>query len=145
MIWVLRHGDAEETSDEGDFGRELTEKGRRQAADAGRALAALGASVETCLTSPRVRAEQTAALACEALGLQPEQAEDLSEGVPDVAGLAAGRGEVLLVGHEPGLSSAIAQLTGGSVRLRKGGVAGIESGQLQLLLDPAALSGIAQG
>ena len=83
MIWLLRHGDAEPHGG-ADADRELTEKGRRQARDAGRALAALGVEIEVCLASPKVRAVQTARIACEELGMEPEIEERLRGGLFDV-------------------------------------------------------------
>jgi phosphohistidine phosphatase SixA len=53
--------------------------------------------------------------------------------------LASGGEAVLLVGHEPTLSSEIGRLTGGSVRLRKGGLAVIRSSRLELLAGPDLL------
>jgi phosphohistidine phosphatase len=143
VIYFLRHGDAEhETQD--DAARRLTEKGERQSEDAGRALAALGADVDVCLTSPKVRAEQTARLACEQLdGVAVEIAEELRGGPFDPLELAAGRGDVLLVGHEPDFSNAVEELTGARVKLRKGGVASVEDGQLHDLLRPKQLRRIA--
>ncbi len=66
MIYLLRHGDAEDGEGMPDAERRLTEKGKRQSAAAGRALARWGSAIEACLTSPKVRAEQTARLACRA-------------------------------------------------------------------------------
>ena len=99
MIWLLRHGEAEDAAAD-DAARRLTPKGERQAHAAGAALAALGVGITACLTSPKVRALDTARLACEALGIEPEVVEALRGGDFDPAELAAGRGEVLLVGHE---------------------------------------------
>ena len=50
MIWLLRHGDAEDGAGKPDAERELTEKGERQSRDAGRALKALGVELDVCLT-----------------------------------------------------------------------------------------------
>jgi phosphohistidine phosphatase len=142
VIYFLRHGDAEhETSNDAD--RRLTEKGERQAEAAGRALATLKAEIDVCLTSPKVRAEQTARLACKHLDVEVEIAEELRGGPFDAAALAAGRGDVLLVGHEPDFSNAIAGLTGGRVKLRKGGIACVEETVLQALLGPKDLRRIA--
>ena len=142
MIWLLRHGDAEDGSP--DAQRRLTPKGERQARDAGAALARLGVGFDACLASPRVRAADTAKLACEALGIEPRIEERLSGGAFDPEELAAGEGdEVLLVGHEPDLSEAVRRLSGGRVRLRKGGLAALAEGELQLLLRPAELAAIA--
>jgi len=63
VIWLLRHGDAEDAAED-DAARRLTEKGERQARTAGRALAVLEAEVDVCLSSPKVRALDTARIAC---------------------------------------------------------------------------------
>ncbi|HEY6551167.1 MAG TPA: histidine phosphatase family protein [Solirubrobacterales bacterium] len=142
MIYLLRHGDAED-GDGDDAARRLTPKGERQAEAAGRALAALGAEIDTCLTSPKVRAAETARLACQALGLEPEVAEELRGGPFDSLGLTTGRGNVLLAGHEPDFSSEVARLTGGKVKLRKGGLAIIDGDTLVALLRSKDLAAIA--
>ncbi|HWA53717.1 MAG TPA: phosphoglycerate mutase family protein [Solirubrobacterales bacterium] len=142
MIYLLRHGEAEEGTGD-DAVRRLTPKGERQARAAGEAVHALGAKVDACLTSPKVRAADTAALACEALGLEPETAEDLREGAFDALALAAGRGDVMLVGHEPDFSGEVARLTGANVKLRKGGLAIVDGSTLQALLRPKDLAAIA--
>jgi phosphohistidine phosphatase len=144
VIYLLRHGDAEEGVGD-DAARRLTLKGERQAEAAGRALAALAAKVDACLTSPKVRAADTAKLACAALGLDPEVAEDLRGGPFDSKALAAGRGDVLLVGHEPDFSSEVARLTGAKVKLRKGGLAVVDGNTLVALLRPRDLTAIAGG
>ena len=142
MIYLLRHGDAE-PRDGDDAARRLTAKGARQSRAAGRALAALGEEIDACLTSPKVRAAGTARLACEPLGLEPEVAEELGGGDFDSPALAAGRGNVLLVGHEPHFSDEIARLTGGRVKLRKGGLAIVDGSTLTALLRPGDLRRIA--
>lgn len=143
MIYLLRHGDAARPDGLDDAERPLTEKGERQSAAAGRALLALGSSVDACLTSPKVRAAETARLACEPLGVEPEVAAELTTGPFDPLDLTAGRGDVLLVGHEPSLSTEIAALTGGRVRLRKGGLAIVDGATLQALLRPKDLMALA--
>lgn len=142
MLYLLRHGDAEDGTGD-DAARRLTPKGERQAQAAGRALVALGIKPDTCLASPKIRAAETARLACEALGLDPEVTEALRGGQFDSADLAAGRGDVLLVGHEPDFSSEVARLTGANVKLRKGGLATIDGGTLVALLRPKELAAIA--
>lgn len=142
MLWLLRHGDAEDGSPDAE--RKLTEKGRRQSKAAGAALAALGVKLEACLASPKVRAAQTAELACEALGVEPELEPKLAGGRFDAEALAAGLGdEVLLVGHDPDFSMAVHSLTGAQVRMKKGGLAGTDKGELKVLLRPAELKRIA--
>lgn len=142
MIYLLRHGDAER-GDGDDAARRLTGKGERQSELAGRALAALGVRIDACLTSPKVRAADTARLACLALGIEPEVAGELSEGGFDAFGLSAGRGEAMLVGHEPDFSNEIARLTGARAKLRKGGLAIVDDNTLLALLRPSELAAIA--
>jgi phosphohistidine phosphatase len=142
MIYLLRHGDAEDGSGD-DAARRLTSKGERQSEAAGRALATLGVQIDACLSSPKVRALDTARIAAEQLDIEVEAAEALRGGDFDPLELAAGRGEVLLVGHEPDLSNAVATLTGAKLKLRKGGVAAVEDGTLQALLTPRQLRSIA--
>jgi phosphohistidine phosphatase len=143
MIYLLRHGEAEEGVGD-DAARRLTPKGERQARAAGGALAALATTVDACLTSPKVRAADTARLACEALEPEPEVAEDLKGGSFDSVALAAGRGDVLLVGHEPDFSNEVARLTGAKVKLRKGGLAIVDGNVLVALLRPKDLAAIAE-
>lgn len=142
MIYLLRHGDAED-GDGDDAARRLTAKGRRQAGLAGRALAVLGAEIDACLTSPKLRAAETAQLACEVLPPEPETAAELRGGGFEAPVLAAGRGDVLLVGHEPDLSSEIARLTGARAKMRKGGLAVLDGSTLVALLRPRELARIA--
>lgn len=141
MIWLLRHAEAEDGSPDED--RRLTKNGEEQARAAGRALDALGVKFDLCLTSPRVRAEQTARLACEPLGVDISVDDRLKGGPFDPEELAAGLDEVLLVGHDPDFSMAVHNLTGAQVRMKKGGVAAVEKGELKLLLRPQELAAIA--
>jgi phosphohistidine phosphatase len=142
LIWLLRHGDAaDEAAD--DASRPLTAKGKAQAEDAGAALAALDAGIDACLTSPKTRSLETARIACEALGIEPEVADELRGGDFDPAELAAGRGTVLLVGHEPDFSRAVQLATGGKVEIKKGGLAAISGSALVVLMRPAQIRRIA--
>jgi phosphohistidine phosphatase len=144
VIYLLRHGDAEDGTGD-DAARRLTPKGERQAEVAGRALARLGAEIDACLSSPKVRAADTARLACRPLGIEPEIAEELRGGPFDSLALAAGRGDVLLVGHEPDFSGEVGRHTGAKVKLRKGGLAIVDGGTLVALLRPKDLAAIATG
>jgi phosphohistidine phosphatase len=139
MLWLLRHGDAAEGSPDAE--RPLTKKGEKQARAAGRALERLGVPMDACLTSPKVRAAETARIACEALGVEPQLEPKLAGGPFDGEALAAGLGDnVLLVGHDPDFSMAVHALTGAQVRMKKGGLAGVEKGELKTLLRPDELS-----
>jgi phosphohistidine phosphatase len=143
VIWLLRHGDASDDAPD-DASRPLTEKGERQAKAAGRALSALGVEIDACLSSPKLRARDTARIACEALGVEIEETASLRGGDFDPHELAAGRGEVLLVGHEPDFSRAIQSATGARVELKKGGLAAIDDGTLVALLRSPQLKAIAK-
>jgi phosphohistidine phosphatase len=144
MLWLLRHGEAADGSPDAD--RPLTDEGRAQSRAAGAALCALGVSIDACLTSPKVRAADTAKLACAELdGVTPQPEPKLAGGPIDGNALAAGLGDnVLLVGHDPDFSMAIHSLTGAQVRLKKGGLAGVDRGELKVLLRPRELTAIAE-
>src|SRR3954451_1393169 len=143
VIWLLRHGQAADGSPDAE--RPLTGKGEAQARDAGTALASVGAELDACVSSPKVRAADTARLACERLdGLEVHLDERLAGGPFDPYEIAAEFGEkVLLVGHDPDFSAAVHSATGAQVRLKKGGLAALWKGELILLMRPSELSAIA--
>ena len=141
MLWLLRHAEAADGLPDDE--RPLTEQGARHAEAAGRALARLGTHIDACLSSPKLRARQTAQLACEPLGV-PVTLEPTLSGEPfDAHELTAGLGDVLLVGHDPSFSLTLHDLTGTQSRMRKGGIAGISKGELVVLLRPTELGAIA--
>jgi phosphohistidine phosphatase SixA len=143
VIWLLRHGDAADGSPDSE--RPLTEKGEQQARNAGRALKKLGVQIEACITSPKLRAHETARLACEELGGVEVTTEAALQGGPfDPREVAAGLDEVLIVGHDPDFSMAVHSLTGAQVRMKKGGLAGMAKGELIVLLRPLELEAIAE-
>jgi phosphohistidine phosphatase len=142
VIWLLRHSEAADGSPDAE--RPLTEKGRHQAQAVGAALKKLGVELDACLSSPKVRAADTAKLACEPLGVDVQLEPALAGGPFDAEQLAAGLGDhVLLVGHDPDFSMAVHSLTGAQVRMKKGGLAGVEKGELKVLLRPKEISAIA--
>ena len=142
VIWLLRHGDAAEGSPDSE--RPLTDKGREQSRTAGAALRSLGVELDACLASPKLRAADTARLACAEVGAEPQLEPKLAGGPFDAEALAAGLGdEVLLVGHDPDFSMAVHALTGAQVRMKKGGLAAIHKGELVVLLRPRDLRAIA--
>ncbi len=141
MLWLLRHAEAADGLP--DEERPLTARGARHAAAAGKALARLGASIDVCLTSPKLRALQTAQLACEALDIEPSVDPRLAGEPFDPYELTVGLGDALLVGHDPSFSLVLHDLTGAQARMRKGGLAGIAKGELLTLLRPTELVAIA--
>jgi phosphohistidine phosphatase SixA len=101
--------------------------------------------LDACVSSPKLRAVQTAQLAVEALdGLDVRTDERLAGGPFDPNAVAAEAGEdVLLVGHDPDFSMAVHRATGAQVRMKKGGLAAVMKGELVVLLRPAELRAIA--
>jgi phosphohistidine phosphatase len=155
QLWILRHGEAvAHDSRASDDDRELTPRGERQASAAGTALSRLGVELSACYTSPKVRARDTARLACRALNVDPEVVDVLAGGF-DVADarellMAHAPGEdVLLVGHEPDLSQVVHDCTGARIAMRKGGLAAVSldagGGELLVLLRPREIEALAVG
>jgi phosphohistidine phosphatase len=153
QLWLLRHGEAVPHESKPDAERELTARGERQSIAAGEGLARLGLEFEACYTSPKVRAHQTASLACRALNIEPETAEVLNNGfgAEDARELLLAHGSdgrVLVVGHEPSFSQVVHDLTGGRVDFKKGGVAAVRidpgGGELLVLLRPRELESLAR-
>ncbi len=141
MLWFLRHAEAAEGHP--DEARPLTPRGIEQARIAGLALARLGIKLDACLSSPKRRAIETAELACEPLGVEIITEGQIAASSYDPERLAAGLDEAMLVGHNPSMSNALRDLTGARVRLRKGGIAAVQRGELILLMTPTQLAAIA--
>jgi phosphohistidine phosphatase len=145
QLWFLRHGEAEPHGARPDPERRLTPRGEEQSRAAGRALAALELNFQLVVTSPRVRALDTARLACEVLGVEFVVDEALSSGfdVDAAIELAHAAGEdkrVLFVGHNPDFVEIVGDLTGAHIELKKGGIAAVRRqgrrGELIVLLRP---------
>jgi phosphohistidine phosphatase len=153
QLWLLRHGEAVPHESKADSDRELTARGERQAIAAGAGLARLGVEFAACYTSPKVRARDTARLACEALNIEPEAVEALGNGFErdDAIELLLPHEDdarVLVVGHEPSFSQVVHDFTGGRVDFKKGGVAAVRiertRGELLVLLRPRELESLAR-
>ncbi len=150
QLWFLRHGEAEPHDARDDADRRLTERGKQQSRSAGRALTALEIAFQLVLTSPRIRALDTARLACQELGSDFVVDDALSSGfaIDDALELAAAAGadkRVLFVGHDPDFTQVVHDLTGARVDLKKGGVAAVRMrgsgrGELLVLLRPRELT-----
>ena len=139
MLYVLRHGIAEEVGPEGtDGSRRLTPAGRRKLRAAAAGMRALGLGFDAILSSPLVRAAETAAIVAEAFGGEPVPRElaALEPGVPPPETVRALRAfvryeRVAIVGHEPGLSGVVALLLTGApdglrLALKKGGLVALD-------------------
>lgn len=151
QLWLLRHGEAVPHDSKRDDDRELTARGERQALAAGEGLARLGVEFAACYTSPKIRARDTARLACKALNIEPVEVEVLADGFDRDGALelltAHGPDDrVLVIGHEPSFSQVVHDLTGGRIELKKGGVAAVKieraSGELLALLRPRELESL---
>jgi len=111
---IVRH--AEAASGEPDELRPLTPEGRDAARALGRRLADEGIAPDAVLTSPLLRARETAQELARPAGLEPEPDERLAPGATAGAVRAAAeeRGEtVVVVGHQPDCSRIAAALAGG--------------------------------
>ncbi|SRR5579875_47797 len=165
MVYVVRHAQAEKLgSGATDEARKLTPRGRIKMREAALGMAALGLKFDVILTSPLVRAVETAKLIAEAYGddVSPQVVEALATGVPATQALTAlaphARNEsVAVVGHEPQLGELVSLLLTGSsdrlrLRLKKGACVAIElprriepgSGQLCWMLTQRHLRRLAK-
>ena len=156
-LYLLRHADAGDSATwaDSDAERPLSLKGERQAERMGRHLASLGFAPDSIVTSPKVRAAQTAAAVGLALSRAVLEDERLG-GAFDIADLGAllhdagDPGRILLVGHDPDFSDVLAALVGAvAIPMRKGALARIDlvppiepgGGVLRWLISPDALPG----
>ncbi len=157
-LWLVRHAIAADRADpaEDDAQRALTPGGRKRFARAARGLRIAGLAPDLLVSSPLVRAVQTAKILASAYpDLPPVLLCDAlapggsTEGVLDFLKKAARWSEAVLVGHRPDLGRLLADLAGSpgglQVDFRKGGAALVElpasarKGTLRLLLSPRIL------
>jgi phosphohistidine phosphatase len=149
----MRHGPAEDEAASGKDGdRALTPSGRDRVRLATRELIKRGKTPQIVMSSPLVRAHQTAeiilqeaGLASSALELRSELAMTghASDLVREVVTLK--RKRVILVGHEPELSSLVFELTGTSLIMQKAMIVALSfkndgRTHLKFTIDPKNLS-----
>jgi phosphohistidine phosphatase len=136
-LYVIRHGIAEERGDAwpDDTKRPLTEDGVARMRKTARALERLGVTFDVVLTSPLVRAHQTAEIVASAYSPKPPvvNVDALAPGGSSSAVIAelekhAKKKRIAIVGHEPGIGELAAKLAGMRVDLefKKGGMARID-------------------
>lgn len=160
-IYILRHGKAEERSQNitSDSNRRLTEEGKRDLDCIGKAIKNLGNEFDYVITSPLVRAKQTAEIVLKQIKnkkksilvwneLKPEI--DVTLTIKKLSKLQTSS-RVLLVGHEPHLTNLIGQIISGTdevnISLKKGGFVHIRGspqksqirGSLRSILTPKQL------
>jgi phosphohistidine phosphatase len=161
-VYILRHGKAGEAGPgTSDTDRMLTEKGRKEIASAGRWIVSQGIRFDLIAASPLTRAQETAAIIANALGHKagPVTWKVLAPGGnPDMVCHVVGRHKdtraILLVGHEPLLSTLISRIISGkdtaAIGLSKGSLAKIReftcstdpSGELHWLLTAKQMAGL---
>ncbi len=156
-LYFIRHGDAgsRESWPGSDAERPLSAEGAERIEREAVTLTRLGLPVTRILTSPLVRARQTAEIV--ARHLDRRDALDVDDrlspgfGVEDLAGILQDHRDeasLLLVGHEPDFSRVISEcIGGGEVECKKGGVARVDlrrpgsvQGALVWLLPPRVLA-----
>jgi phosphohistidine phosphatase len=114
-LYLVRHAHAD--PGEPDELRALTPEGRRVARELGEKLAADGVRPDAILSSPLLRARETAEEIGRATGVEPETDERLGFGATadDVREAVEGRGEtVVTVGHQPDCGRIAAELGDGN-------------------------------
>jgi phosphohistidine phosphatase len=144
-LYLLRHGIAVEPDAPGlksDAERPLTPKGKNRLRQIAKAMDALGLSCDLILSSPYVRARQTAEIVAKALKRQKKLkfSDELAPGgnpkalIQQLNDLRPQPKNILLVGHEPYLSKLLALLTAGNTTMeidfKKGGLARLETIEL---------------
>lgn len=128
-LLIMRHAKSDWSTSVADFDRPLNKRGRRDVPRLARLLKALPTGPGRILSSPALRARETA----QGLALEVELVFDERLYLADSQTLAAALGEqeealesLLVVGHNPGLEEWIASLCGCRLRLPTGGLAALE-------------------
>lgn len=136
-LYLMRHGIAEAPESEArkaDARRRLTPEGSAKVRRIARSLRRMKIDFDLILSSPLLRSRITAEIVAEEMTLgkkleiTPLLAPDgsLEELVRDLGSRLAGRESILLVGHEPSLSTLVSILISGNTRsgitLKKGGI-----------------------
>lgn len=143
QLYLIRHGVAAERGDAwpDDTQRPLTDAGVRRLRKTASGLTRIGITFDIILSSPLVRARQTAEILSAGLRPHPQIAvtETLSPGgayaaTIDELARHARRRRIALVGHEPGLGALAARLIGArqALEFKKGAIARIDVPALPL-------------
>ncbi len=131
ILYLLRHGKADWPEWAGpDDERPLTREGIEEMRVVAAALKRLKVAPDFILSSPLLRALQTADIAAKELGIALERSPELAPGFDrrkcDTLVASRPKGDVMMVGHEPDFSGLIRALTGGRVKFGKAAVGAIE-------------------
>lgn len=139
QLYVMRHGIAVARGDShypDDSKRPLTPEGKKKLRDVAKGLLRLKLRVDSIISSPLVRAAETAKIVAEVVGpgIPIEFSDHLKPGgsfqtLINSLSKREGRRGVLLVGHEPDLSNGVGKLIGNSrasFQFKKGGCCRID-------------------
>jgi phosphohistidine phosphatase len=153
-LYLLRHahaGDPGAWSGDDDL-RPLSAKGEAQAERLGALLAGTGFRPDHVITSPKVRAADTARIVARDLDARVAEDDRLADNVTlaaleAVLADAGNPARALLVGHDPDFSELVGELSGATIPMRKGALARIDvrrplrpgGGELRWLIPPDAL------
>jgi phosphohistidine phosphatase len=132
-LYLVRHAHAGNSAAWAgdDAERPLSTRGKDQAKRLGKLLAERGVVPDTIVSSPKVRARQTANIVGDALGVGVANDERLAEefDLDALASIMAGVGgtSLMLVGHDPDFSEMLATLAGAAeMPMRKGAIARVD-------------------
>jgi phosphohistidine phosphatase len=119
LIYILRHGDAFSDINLSDSERPLTDTGTQQSSIAGTFLRMTKANVDLIVSSPLLRAKQTASVIQEQIGSKKPITSDLLLNGTDQLELfqyinKLGVSSLLLVGHIPHLEDTITSIINGN-------------------------------
>lgn len=154
--YFLRHGIAVEPDawSGSDFDRPLTREGRERMEREAKGIAELSLDLDCIVTSPLLRAKQTAEIVADRLDMSGKLVEDTRLGggfnLERLGALLSAHADakaIMLVGHEPSMSITIGRAIGGaSIELKKAALAGVEladsgevTGVLFCLIPPKVL------
>lgn len=170
-LFILRHGEASKRlPTSSDFDRPLTITGKKEVKDIAKSLRDFGVKINFIITSPLKRAHQTASIVATVFN-RKNNIEDWDELKPEGNSIELYRklsqrfkqvSSILIVGHEPFLSSLISNVIsedkrldthGGHVVLKKSGLAKVRitsssdqklHGELRWLLTPKHMKKISK-
>jgi phosphohistidine phosphatase len=133
-LYFLRHahaGDPEAWTGD-DAARPLSDKGEKQAERLGTFLAGVGFTPDAIISSPKLRAAQTAEIVARHLGIQISFDDRLAgafevETLETLLGDAGDPVRPVVVGHDPDFSDVLAELSGASrLPMPKGALARVD-------------------
>jgi phosphohistidine phosphatase len=154
-LYFLRHGlayDREEWHGENDDLRPLTDEGTEAMKSEAKYLKQINLKLDAIVTSPLVRARDTAKIVAKALHMEYEEDALLRpefnlDALEQILTRFSTAHNLMIVGHEPSFSQVAGQLIGGgTVVMKKGGLARVDlvdqhppRGELVWLLTPKLL------